>query len=153
MSNGGNNCLFCRIAQGAVPETPHVYSDEEFVVFKDHKPAAEYHYLVVPKDHYGKVTTLEKGHSEMISRMEDVGKYVLANKKDGFTGVVDSLPENLPDTLLGFHWPICLVGHLHMHVIYPASTMSCLNKYLIFSKKLSFGTPATAMEMLEKKSD
>ena len=149
--NMSNDCLFCGIAKGTVPETPLVYSDEEFAVFRDRKPAAEYHYLVVPKDHFGKVTSLENEQSEMISRMEDVGKYVLANEKDGFNGVIDNLPENLPDALLGFHWPICLVGHLHMHVIHPASSMSFFNRNVVFSKKLSFGTSDMAIKLLEKK--
>jgi diadenosine tetraphosphate (Ap4A) HIT family hydrolase len=144
------NCLFCRIADDNVQtDTDLVFTNEEFVAFKDHKPAAQYHYLVVTRAHHGKINSLKKEDSEMISRMEDVGKYVLANQISGFDGVVDNV--KIPDALMGFHWPMCLVGHLHMHAIYPAPSMSFLNRNVVFSQKFSFGTPDMAIEMLESK--
>ena len=143
------NCLFCRIGENKVPETEFVFTSDEFVAFKDHKPAAKYHFLIVPRAHFGKICSLGKEHGDMISRMEDVGKYVLANQIDGFNGVVDKV--NIPEALMGFHWPMCLVGHLHMHAIYPAPSMSFINRNVVFNKKFSFGTPDMAIEMLSKK--
>ncbi|HEY4298111.1 MAG TPA: HIT domain-containing protein, partial [Paraburkholderia sp.] len=42
------NCLFCKIAAGEIPSTK-VHEDEEFVAFRDIRPAAETHVLVIPR--------------------------------------------------------------------------------------------------------
>ena len=55
----------------------------------------------------------------------------------------------MEDVLCGFHWPFTLMSHLHMHVIAPETSMSFINKNVIFSKKLSFGTVESAIQILE----
>ena len=42
-------------------------------IFRDHRPAAEHHYLVIPKKHFEKITTLTKQDIPMIRRMEKIG--------------------------------------------------------------------------------
>ena len=44
------NCLFCKIAAGEIPSTK-VHEDDEFVAFRDIRPAAETHVLVIPRKH------------------------------------------------------------------------------------------------------
>ena len=44
------DCLFCRIIKGEIP-SGKVYEDENVFSFKDIKPAAPVHVLVVPKRH------------------------------------------------------------------------------------------------------
>ena len=56
----------------------------------------------------------------------------------------------MEDVLVGFHWPLTLISHLHMHVIAPETSMNFLNRNVIFSKKLCFGTVESAIELLEK---
>ena len=43
---------------------------------RDHKPAAEHHYLVIPKKHFEKIPTLTKEDIPMIRRMEKIGMEV-----------------------------------------------------------------------------
>ena len=43
-------CLFCGIAGKTVP-AEIVYEDDRVVAFKDIRPAAEVHVLVIPKEH------------------------------------------------------------------------------------------------------
>nr|WP_299813036.1 HIT domain-containing protein [uncultured Roseibium sp.] len=43
-------CIFCEIAAGRLPATK-VYEDEFVVAFFDRAPVAEYHTLVIPKQH------------------------------------------------------------------------------------------------------
>ena len=50
--------------------------------------------------------------------------------------------------LTGFHWPIHLVSHLHMHVISPQ--VEGWAKSLQFSR-LFFGSTDSAIKMLESK--
>lgn len=44
-------CIFCDIVAGKVPGTIIEYSNENIVIFKDIKPASDYHYLAVPRNH------------------------------------------------------------------------------------------------------
>ena len=153
------NCIFCRISSGNVgkeffrlfnplflqknsiviaAETELLYTDNEYAVFRDYKPAAQHHYLVVPKRHFGKVSTLSKVDVTMLRRMETIGVEVLANRV-GKSGI--------EDVKMGFHWPLCVVNHLHLHVIYPASQMSFKNR-MMFSSKF-FGDVASAIQHLE----
>ena len=56
----------------------------------------------------------------------------------------------MKDVLCGFHWPITLISHLHLHVIAPETSMNFVNKNVIFSKKFFFGSVESAIEVLEK---
>lgn len=44
-------CIFCDIVAGKSPDTIIEFSNEHIVIFKDIRPASEYHYLAVPKNH------------------------------------------------------------------------------------------------------
>lgn len=44
-------CIFCDIVAGKSPETVIEFSNEHIVIFKDIRPASDYHYLAVPKNH------------------------------------------------------------------------------------------------------
>ena len=59
--------------------------------------------------------------------------------------------EILDEARIGFHWPLCSVGHLHLHLMYPVSSMGLVSK-LIFSK-LFFGDVETAIQHLEKEAE
>ncbi|MEM7732038.1 MAG: HIT family protein [Pseudomonadota bacterium] len=45
------NCIFCKIASGAVPSV-QVWSDEEFVAFLDANPIREGHLQLIPRQHF-----------------------------------------------------------------------------------------------------
>ena len=90
MSNTRENCIFCKIAtkrerKGVQDSKPHaykfcilhqnsaifeiflsflateiVYEEDDFIVFKDYRPAAQFHILIVPKKHYGAIQNLKK---------------------------------------------------------------------------------------------
>lgn len=46
-----DDCIFCKIASGAVP-AEKTYEDDEFVAFLDINPVAPGHTLLIPKAHY-----------------------------------------------------------------------------------------------------
>lgn len=54
----------------------------------------------------------------------------------------------MEDVLCGFHWPISIINHLHLHVIAPERSMNFFNRKVQFSK-LFFGNIESAIQVLE----
>ncbi|MDR2096931.1 MAG: histidine triad nucleotide-binding protein, partial [Spirochaetaceae bacterium] len=44
------NCVFCQIAEGAIP-SKKIFEDDEILAFHDIEPKAPVHFLVIPKRH------------------------------------------------------------------------------------------------------
>lgn len=60
------DCIFCKIIKKEIP-TDLVNETDNLVVFKDIKPAAPIHYLVVPKEHIQSIAHLEGNHKEVLA--------------------------------------------------------------------------------------
>lgn len=58
-------CVFCDIIAGKCPETRVEYSNDNIVIFKDIKPASDYHYLAVPKAHMENVRSLNENQRDL----------------------------------------------------------------------------------------
>ncbi|KAM9513322.1 adenosine 5'-monophosphoramidase HINT3 isoform 3-T5 [Salvelinus alpinus] len=102
-----NKCIFCKVVNNEMG-TEILHVDEEVSCFRDIKPGAPHHYLVVPTRHVG---NLEK--------MVEIGMEILQKNN-----VLD-----LSDVRFGFHWPpFCSVSHLHLHVLAPASQMGFMSR-------------------------
>uniref|UniRef100_A0A8B9EA72 Adenosine 5'-monophosphoramidase HINT3 n=1 Tax=Anser cygnoides TaxID=8845 RepID=A0A8B9EA72_ANSCY len=118
----GQQCVFCRIARREEPGTallPCQY--EDLVCFRDIRPGAPHHYLVVPVEHMGNCKTLKSEHIPIVKRMMEVGKSVL--QRNNF--------NDLNDIRMGFHWPpFCSISHLHLHVLAPASQLGFLSRLI-----------------------
>jgi len=130
------NCIFCKIAQKIQP-TEIVHEEEDFIVFNDYRPAAEFHILVIPKRHYGPLTTLNSSHVELIKKLKAIGNQLVEQRN-----------INKSEVLEGFHWPIVSVNHLHLHLIAPKQQMNCF-KRLEFNS-YGFGSSALAIETISK---
>ena len=53
-----DNCIFCKIAGGVIPSTT-LYEDEDFRVILDLGPASRGHALILPKQHFADVCSLD----------------------------------------------------------------------------------------------
>ncbi|MFH1193077.1 MAG: HIT domain-containing protein [Candidatus Jorgensenbacteria bacterium] len=62
------DCLFCKIANKEIP-AEFVYEGADIVAFKDIRPSAPIHYLVVPREHIQSIIHLEGNHKEIISAL------------------------------------------------------------------------------------
>ncbi len=102
------DCIFCQIASGKIP-ADIIYQDEEIIAFRDIKPLAPVHLLIVPRKHIPSLDQMEESDAALVGRM-----VVIANKLAKDEGVDQK----------GYRLAInCgaeggqLVPHLHMHLL------------------------------------
>jgi histidine triad (HIT) family protein len=62
------SCIFCKIVRGEAP-AEFLYQDESLVVFKDIRPHAPVHLLIVPKEHIRSINDLAEENKEIVARM------------------------------------------------------------------------------------
>ena len=62
------SCIFCKIIRGEEP-AEFVSEDESLVVFKDIRPHAPVHLLVVPKRHIRSINDLTEEDKDIVARM------------------------------------------------------------------------------------
>jgi histidine triad (HIT) family protein len=61
-------CIFCQIARGEKP-ADIVYQDERLVSFKDIKPHAPVHILLVPRKHVRSINDLEEEDRGLVAEL------------------------------------------------------------------------------------
>eukprot|EP00871_Galdieria_phlegrea_P005375 jgi/Galph1/5839/GphlegSOOS_G4506.1 len=84
-----------------------VYEDSQVVAFKDKKPKASRHYLIVPKIMIRGVEELRREHVPLLDHMIQVGHRILDTR--------NMLPH---EYRMGFHIkPFRSVAYLHMHCL------------------------------------
>ena len=102
------DCIFCQIVAGKIPGDI-LYQDGEVIAFRDIKPVAPVHLLIIPKKHITSLTHLSDAETPLVGHMARV-----ANQLAREQGVAES----------GYRLVInCgeqggqLVPHLHLHLI------------------------------------
>ncbi|CAB3766402.1 HIT family hydrolase [Burkholderia sp. MSh2] len=106
------NCLFCKIAAGEIPSTK-VHEDDEFVAFRDIRPAAETHVLVIPRRHLPTLSAAGEADAPMLGRLmllvsrlaEQLG-VAYTGGETGFRTVINTGPGGGQE-----------VYHLHAHIL------------------------------------
>ncbi|KTD34783.1 HIT family hydrolase [Legionella moravica] len=68
------NCLFCKIAKGEIPATV-LFEDNEIIAFRDIRPQAPTHILIIPKKHIATINDTSDDDEQLL------GKMVLKAKK------------------------------------------------------------------------
>ena len=61
-------CAFCKIIRGEEP-ADFLYQDESLVVFRDIRPHAPVHLLIVPREHIRSLNDLKEKDKDIVSRM------------------------------------------------------------------------------------
>ena len=62
------NCIFCEIAQGKKPATI-VHQTDNVIAFKDIRPKAPIHILIIPKEHIPTLNDLEPKHQNVMGEI------------------------------------------------------------------------------------
>ena len=105
------NCLFCKIAAGAIPSRK-VHADEELFAFHDIHPHAPVHFLIVPRLHLPSMAQVQAEHAGLLGRMMALAPRLALEQgcrpypEGGFRIVVNTGREGGQE-----------VDHLHMHVM------------------------------------
>jgi histidine triad (HIT) family protein len=111
------DCLFCKIAAKQIPASV-VYEDEELMAFKDIRPHAPVHLLIIPKIHVPTLSDCDASHVEILGKMlaltpklaREHGcevKFDADGKPSGgYKSLVNSGPDGGQE-----------VYHLHLHLI------------------------------------
>jgi len=102
------DCLFCKIVNREIP-SEFLYEDENYVVFRDIKPAAPVHLLIVPKIHIRSINDLESDQESLVG-----GLFALAGKMAVQEGVDQSGYKLLFNVEKGGGQ---VIFHLHLHLI------------------------------------
>ncbi|XP_037541076.1 histidine triad nucleotide-binding protein 3-like [Nematolebias whitei] len=135
-------CIFCSIAHKRNKETKIIKQNDGLVCFRDICPVAPHHYLVIPREHIHSCRSLSRRHVELVERMAELGRAVLYDQ-----GI-----KNMEDVRLGFHKPPFIsVGHLHLHVLAPASRISQSMLYRFTPGTDFFITEESLRNRLQKK--
>lgn len=128
-------CIFCDIIAGRSPDTLIEFQNENIVIFKDIKPASDFHYLAVPRHHFENARTLNVNQKDLSvwnwfknsaqnSFLTSVAVLAVVEMQERLKELLHSKGVNLDDVSYGFHWPpFVSVSHLHMHAIAPMSKM------------------------------
>ena len=101
-------CVFCRIVAGQ-EQSDVLYDDEEITVFRDIRPQAPTHVLIVPNEHVSSVTQLLQRNSALLAKMfskaHDVAEAAgIADR--GYRLVINTGPDAGQ-----------VVDHLHLHLL------------------------------------
>ncbi|ASK27747.1 histidine triad nucleotide-binding protein [Neisseria chenwenguii] len=62
------DCIFCKIAAKDIPSDT-VYEDGEMLCFKDIRPAAPVHLLLIPKAHFDSLAHAKAEHEALLGKM------------------------------------------------------------------------------------
>ncbi len=103
-----DDCLFCRIAAGAIP-CDLVHEDDEFMAFNDINPQAPTHVLVIPRNHVTALTEIGDDDADMMGRLAVTAAKVarrLGLDEHGYRWVVNCGEDGCQT-----------VPHLHLHLL------------------------------------
>lgn len=62
------DCIFCKIVKKEI-KSELLYEDDRVIAFKDIRPSAPIHYLIIPREHIRSIAHLKGNHKEIISEL------------------------------------------------------------------------------------
>ena len=102
------DCVFCKIVDGSIP-ADLVYSDDDFLAFRDIHPMAPVHDILIPKKHIPSVNGLSSSDQALAGKMLLIAKQVA--EKEGISESGYRLAINCGRN------GTQAVPHLHVHIL------------------------------------
>jgi histidine triad (HIT) family protein len=102
------DCLFCKIIQKEIP-SEIVFQDNDLTIFKDIKPAAPVHLLIVPNRHIPSVQEMDASDEALLGKLFSAAKMaaeISGIEASGYRLIVNSGTDAGQE-----------VFHLHMHLL------------------------------------
>jgi histidine triad (HIT) family protein len=102
------DCIFCQIASGKIP-ADIVHQDKEIIAFRDIKPLAPIHLIIIPRKHVPSLDQMKEGDAALLGRMVDIASKLAKNEgvaEKGYRLAINCGKEGGQ-----------LVPHLHMHLL------------------------------------
>jgi histidine triad (HIT) family protein len=103
-----SDCLFCKIRDGVIPSTK-VYEDDRCFAFRDIKPQAPTHILVVPRQHIATLNDLTPADEPLVGHLLAVGAQLARDEGHAAEGWRTLFNVNRAGGQLVFH--------IHLHVL------------------------------------
>jgi histidine triad (HIT) family protein len=102
-----HDCVFCKIASGAIPSRK-VYEDDDVLAFHDLHPVAPVHFLIIPKVHIENLYDGDMAHQAVLGKILGLAGQLARQEgaTDGFRVVINTGRVGRQE-----------VYHLHAHVI------------------------------------
>ncbi|MBI2548967.1 HIT family protein [Candidatus Woesearchaeota archaeon] len=101
------DCIFCKIGTGIIPAA-RVYEDKTVMAFLDINPAAKGHTLVIPKNHYEKLSQIPEGELSLLMHgVQQVAKQMEKTLKPEGMNILVNVSKAAGQE----------VPHIHVHVI------------------------------------
>ncbi len=102
-----SDCLFCKIASGAIPVT-RLYEDEQVLAFPDIRPQAPIHILVIPRQHFASLAHTNAADSALLGHLLSATAEIARQQglAKGYRLVINTGPDGGQT-----------VDHLHVHLL------------------------------------
>ncbi len=102
------DCLFCKIADGSIPSEV-VHRDNDLVAFRDIRPQAPVHILIIPTRHIETVLDLKEEDDRLLGKMVMLANRLAKDEgiaEDGFRLVLNCKRHGGQE-----------VYHIHLHLL------------------------------------
>lgn len=103
-----SDCLFCKIRDGQIPSTK-VFEDDRCFAFRDIKPQAPTHLLVVPRQHIATLNDLTPADEPLVGHLFTVAAQLARDEGHAAAGWRAVFNVNQAAGQLVFH--------IHLHVL------------------------------------
>jgi histidine triad (HIT) family protein len=103
-----NSCIFCKIIAGEKP-AQIVYQDEQVTAFRDIRPVAPTHVLIVPNHHFDSINDLNEADENLAGHLLTIARQIAKEEgvdEDGYRLIINTGVDGGQT-----------VFHMHVHLI------------------------------------
>ena len=100
------DCIFCKIVNKEIP-ADIVYEDKNYLAFKDIRPKAKVHLLIIPKKHIERFDTMKEEDLKLVSWLMGIAYKIIKEQNLNWCRLQINCWKD--------HWQE--VFHIHLHLM------------------------------------